>query len=265
MVARAHPHSRGENSSEAGDEKGSTGSSPLTRGKPRAEVRLDGLNGLIPTHAGKTRMIFRASALHTAHPHSRGENRAFDVLAVGRMGSSPLTRGKQGFLALVERGTGLIPTHAGKTMVSSVFIGRPWAHPHSRGENKRAELFDRALDGSSPLTRGKPVSAGRRVCSLGLIPTHAGKTAYARRRPPSPGAHPHSRGENSRVSASAPSGMGSSPLTRGKHAHPRRRQDLQGLIPTHAGKTASRLAWASRAAAHPHSRGENSVFRLARL
>ena len=80
-------------------------------------------------------MIFRASALHTAHPHSRGENRAFDVLAVGRMGSSPLTRGKQGFLALVERGTGLIPTHAGKTMVSSVFIGRPWAHPHSRGEN----------------------------------------------------------------------------------------------------------------------------------
>ena len=81
-------------SSEAGDEKGSTGSSPLTRGKPRAEVRLDGLNGLIPTHAGKTRMIFRASALHTAHPHSRGENRAFDVLAVGRMGSSPLTRGK---------------------------------------------------------------------------------------------------------------------------------------------------------------------------
>ena len=30
---RAHPRSRGENSSEAGDEKGSTGSSPLTRGK----------------------------------------------------------------------------------------------------------------------------------------------------------------------------------------------------------------------------------------
>ena len=53
--ASAHPRSRGENCRRAGSVGEGTGSSPLTRGKPR--LRRCGLDdgGLIPAHAGKTR------------------------------------------------------------------------------------------------------------------------------------------------------------------------------------------------------------------
>ena len=54
IQAGAHPRSRGENGSEAGDEKGSTGSSPLTRGKRRLRRGRAQRHGLIPAHAGKT-------------------------------------------------------------------------------------------------------------------------------------------------------------------------------------------------------------------
>ena len=51
---------------------------------------------------------------------------------------------------------------------------------------------------------------------------------------------------------------GSSPLTRGKHDESARARERAGLIPTHAGKTAPRLATKRARRAHPHSRGENS-------
>ena len=51
-----------------------TGSSPLTRGKHSdAQMRVD-LEGLIPTHAGKTNAAQRIDHADGAHPHSRGEN-----------------------------------------------------------------------------------------------------------------------------------------------------------------------------------------------
>ena len=92
-----------------------------------------------------------------------------------------------------------------------------------------------------------------------LIPTHAGKTPSRDSESPTNTAHPHSRGENARVSRRVPQALGSSPLTRGK---PRRwplRHRAQGLIPTHAGKTPQLRASARRTKAHPHSRGENGV------
>ena len=51
------------------------------------------------------------------------------------------------------------------------------------------------------------------------------------------GAHPHSRGENApgRLKKNAP--RGSSPLTRGKPDDVGEDLTVQGLIPTHAGKT----------------------------
>ena len=53
--------------------------------------------------------------------------------------------------------------------------GRP-AHPRSRGENAMSQGQITAEEGSSPLTRGKPVL---NVCAMlinRLIPAHAGKT-----------------------------------------------------------------------------------------
>ena len=92
------------------------------------------------------------------------------------------------------------------------------AHPRSRGENKRFHGRVPFCEGSSPLTRGKrgdPVEIG---IGGGLIPAHAGKTIRFLRRACTPGAHPRSRGENAVMARTVRSSMGSSPLTRGKHA-----------------------------------------------
>ena len=51
---RAHPRSRGENSQALAPAPTPGGSSPLTRGKLRAEDERPRREGLIPAHAGKT-------------------------------------------------------------------------------------------------------------------------------------------------------------------------------------------------------------------
>ena len=59
--ARAHPRSRGENSSAAHPARGSGGSSPLTRGKRARSGPSNQHLGLIPAHAGKTYFLSRRS------------------------------------------------------------------------------------------------------------------------------------------------------------------------------------------------------------
>ena len=133
------------------------------------------------------------------------------------------------------------------------------AHPHSRGENFLLSDGSKLTSGSSPLTRGKLDAARRVRADDGLIPTHAGKTCFRRRRGRGRRAHPHSRGENLANTAVAALNAGSSPLTRGKLILTFCVCVLLGLIPTHAGKTCDALLSALIIWAHPHSRGENSL------
>ena len=141
--------------------------------------------------------------------------------------------------ALTLDGLGLIPTHAGKTRPPKVSRSKPVAHPHSRGENAAPGVEYTVKDGSSPLTRGKRHHQPGLGSPRGLIPTHAGKTRVGAGRSRRPRAHPHSRGENRTMPAFSASTMGSSPLTRGKHAGEHCTEARPGLIPTHAGKTTS--------------------------
>ena len=92
----AHPHSRGENPRPAIRTATKPGSSPLTRGKLNDGFVCGGLQGLIPTHAGKTTACAQPSKTAWAHPHSRGENRDHAGRGPVLVGSSPLTRGKRG-------------------------------------------------------------------------------------------------------------------------------------------------------------------------
>ena len=182
--------------------------------------------GLIPTHAGKTLMVVIMVSFCGAHPHSRGENRAFDVLSVGRMGSSPLTRGK-----LIDSGVGggrggLIPAHAGKTSSFSWLLRRSAAHPHSRGENKRTNEIQSCSTGSSPLMQGKQSDGLVMAIHERLIPAHAGKPSSGSRRASGGRAHPRSCGENLKVSALPPATAGSSPLMRGKRGGRRKGQHV---------------------------------------
>ena len=192
-----------------------------------------------------------------AHPRSRGENGCLHRLGNSPTGSSPLTRGKLFIFRLSFCCFGLIPAHAGKTLMGYRPSMRPWAHPRSRGENFFAEPLAKTGAGSSPLTRGKLMWGMPDFFRHGLIPAHAGKTpihtrAYAYTR-----AHPRSRGENIDRSIISWNSSGSSPLTRGKLGGCLTSQHVDRLIPAHAGKTLKTPPTPFLTPAHPRSRGEN--------
>ena len=154
----------------------SAGSSPLTRGKLRAQDRSAHHLGLIPAHAGKTSVTADTTAGMWAHPRSRGENHGEHFGGGLVQGSSPLTRGKLKASPRRLGANGLIPAHAGKTTLWTATRSPVRAHPRSRGENLERRHSHKSCGGSSPLTRGKPCR--RRVSRPvgGLIPAHAGKT-----------------------------------------------------------------------------------------
>ena len=241
VPCRAHPRSRGEN---------------VLLSHHRKPPRR-----LIPAHAGKTYAAALARTWAAAHPRSRGEN-SLDLREVSLVpGSSPLTRGKLILPGDAEAELGLIPAHAGKTVVLRQLSGVSAAHPRSRGENASLALRGNAYWGSSPLTRGKPRHHRQNAHQRGLIPAHAGKTADITCIIASTTAHPRSRGENRRRPDKVPPAKGSSPLTRGKLNATPVYGDARGLIPAHAGKTPRAQTQTVPCRAHPRSRGENGPSR----
>ena len=213
------------------------GSSPLTRGKLCLEVGNLGHTRLIPAHAGKTVTASSRALALAAHPRSRGENPTSTPTYLRLAGSSPLTRGKHLLTLHAECPERLIPAHAGKTSSRRPIPSLPWAHPRSRGENRLVYWPTRTVMGSSPLTRGKRLSASLLTGRWRLIPAHAGKTPRLSRPPRKPRAHPRSRGENLAPRSPRADAAGSSPLTRGKpHREPGGNRTCR-LIPAHAGKT----------------------------
>ena len=255
---RAHPRSRGENTTAWVATNLNSGSSPLTRGKRRSGGGPGAQRGLIPAHAGKTRLSAWHPSRHWAHPRSRGENGGVGREGDKRHGSSPLTRGKPLRVRTTGNGQGLIPAHAGKTWAVSGPTGQRWAHPRSRGENRQGATVGRGAQGSSPLTRGKLARALHLEADRGLIPAHAGKTDAGAGCASAFGAHPRSRGENTERTKTMALNNGSSPLTRGKLASRLETHGASRLIPAHAGKTVLTSATVVPAWAHPRSRGENA-------
>ena len=258
VSGRAHPRSRGENGVLRNGRVKVTGSSPLTRGKRVSSAAVSGRRGLIPAHAGKTLPRLYQRRGTWAHPRSRGENVMLAVRCPRRPGSSPLTRGKPSPRLSPCQASGLIPAHAGKTLLRRPRFGHLGAHPRSRGENQPKWAGGGASSGSSPLTRGKLACAIACARAIGLIPAHAGKTDAE---PPvmlAVRAHPRSRGENCCTGAGSALKAGSSPLTRGKHLAGHVVISVDGLIPAHAGKTSRAARSPISPTAHPRSRGENA-------
>ena len=255
--SKAHPRSRGENFQSWVVSLPAPGSSPLTRGKRGGCNQAAVFVGLIPTHAGKTLRGRSPYQCPAAHPRSRGENPTLLITTPHVQGSSPLTRGKHRGGGLDLRDDGLIPTHAGKTPRSRRYGTSRWAHPHSRGENRKSLLPTASQYGSSPLTRGKRAGGVMPAGIGGLIPAHAGKTTAASTGRPTSRAHPRSRGENTEYACTISSSRGSSPLTRGKRVLQRDKRVQVGLIPAHAGKTSSMASKRPSTWDHTRSRGEN--------
>ena len=173
---RAHPHSRGENRTPAGNGLASSGSSPLTQGKRLFQVGGGAHCRLIPAHAGKTARWPCAWSSRWTHPRSRGENAFMPSPSLSSSGSSPLMQGKHKLAVQMLHVIWLIPAHTGKTSKSRTARRLGAAHPRSRGENESSRIKGKKLGGSSPLTRGKQDDADDDRERGRLIPAHAGKT-----------------------------------------------------------------------------------------
>ena len=256
--ATAHPRSRGENRLSDHWDPGPSGSSPLARGKRLRVLGGGGLGGLIPARAGKTGTPTSSPRGHAAHPRSRGENAEERSERAAHAGSSPLARGKLGFLRRRGRRCRLIPARAGKTPETHPRASPTSAHPRSRGENSLARLEIQSREGSSPLARGKLSLQAYYPLQGRLIPARAGKTPHADPPTRADQAHPRSRGENAGDTSTPALISGSSPLARGKPSSTRQARGTARLIPARAGKTSCRLGHLEGARAHPRSRGENT-------
>ena len=91
-------------------------------------------------------------------------------------GSSPLTRGAPRTKEAKHLQQGIIPAHAGSTSDSDVLGVEAPDHPRSRGEHYQDTPQRQVRAGSSPLTRGAPLSRHNGEASGGIIPAHAGST-----------------------------------------------------------------------------------------
>ena len=154
---------------------------------------------------------------------------------------------------------GLIPAHAGKTLSLGTRLTLVRAHPRACGENERAFAFLIYARGSSPRMRGKLEAPLHPKRDSRLIPAHAGKTERASPANHPPPAHPRACGENTSIFGVCSGGLGSSPRMRGKLPLGSPRRQCSGLIPAHAGKTATVSRTIALQWAHPRACGENAI------
>ena len=227
------------------------------RGKQRWIGENGPYGGLIPAHAGKTKLAARRCSVRWAHPRACGENQLQPWAAATPAGSSPRMRGKPGGHVTVVNIRGLIPAHAGKTGGRWSRQRQSGAHPRACGENPARQSNAPASPGSSPRMRGKRGSLSSSKRHAGLIPAHAGKTSTTSSPATSSAAHPRACGENSAPGHLMILTNGSSPRMRGKQTKEKSRNFNEGLIPAHAGKTDPRALECLKKRAHPRACGEN--------
>ena len=110
-----HPRVRGENSCDDGLWRAPPGTSPRARGKLRKRFRPETHRRNIPACAGKTCIHVQTRFWLGEHPRVRGENPRLSCPRLGRAGTSPRARGKQGGLRSRKSSIRNIPACAGKT------------------------------------------------------------------------------------------------------------------------------------------------------
>ena len=103
-------------------------------------------------------------------------------------------RGKPFHLCAQTSCDGLIPAHAGKTLLAELWPDAHPAHPRACGENYLDDAISHGQPGSSPRMRGKQRRRSIRLPGRGLIPAHAGKTTAKDIRDFASGAHPRACG-----------------------------------------------------------------------
>ena len=214
--------------------------------------------GIIPAHAGNTFSSESSRFSCGDHPRACGEHMYTPVCTSAWLGSSPRMRGTHTHAIISERVRGIIPAHAGNTMITAAAHPRCRDHPRACGEHQLSVHWSTSCVGSSPRMRGTRRLAGGAFHTVGIIPAHAGNTFGGLRILPRDRDHPRACGEHVKKSLEDSIRLGSSPRMRGTLGFCCAEVYHFGIIPAHAGNT--RKAWREGYAAgdHPRACGEHS-------
>ena len=207
-----HPRIRGERKLKSKDKEGTDGSSPHTRGTRRPKTPTVYRQRFIPAYAGNALSSGKKRSVLTVHPRIRGE-RGESQRGWNRWdGSSPHTRGTPENQHLLPR---FIPAYAGNASAPQQRGCPGSVHPRIRGERYPLPSTKRLKFGSSPHTRGTPISVECWPKSVRFIPAYAGNAINTAGVPQKGPVHPRIRGERLATLLQHSSCHGSSPHTRG--------------------------------------------------
>ena len=171
-----HPRIRGEHPYDEHCVSYRGGSSPHTRGARRPSSASHGSRRIIPAYAGSTCEASSKFPATADHPRIRGEHA--DQVAKTRFGrgSSPHTRGAPARPGVPASPGRIIPAYAGSTQAMATSTTTTKDHPRIRGEHSRRRCCSDASAGSSPHTRGAPVTPKVEKLLPRIIPAYAGST-----------------------------------------------------------------------------------------
>ena len=193
----------------------SMGSSPRMRGSRRAaRDNLEAI-GIIPAHAGLTRILRARRRRQRDHPRACGAHQIRPRHGNCLLGSSPRMRGSQLLFAFMVPRSGIIPAHAGLTKIARHLSQSSRDHPRACGAHRHAHAERRGDMGSSPRMRGSPRHGMAGMARRGIIPAHAGLTQKCSFTQSKKWDHPRACGAHLLKLKDVATMLGSSPRMRG--------------------------------------------------
>ncbi len=231
------------------------GSSPRMRGSLRYFFRAYRKQGIIPAHAGLTLECRILLASRRDHPRACGAHMLSTICSMMQKGSSPRMRGShyRNDRCLIREG--IIPAHAGLTVLALLDQRHFRDHPRACGAHGDCDNAEAVGPGSSPRMRGSPPLKSLLILLLRIIPAHAGLTVlrmcnvWMRRD------HPRACGAHWKHTEEVVNMEGSSPRMRGSPSCRRCQIRLAGIIPAHAGLTCRACRACGAARDHPRACG----------
>ena len=155
---------------------------------------------------------------------------------------------------------GIIPAHAGLTCRHPGSARGERDHPRACGAHVTMPPAANFGTGSSPRMRGSQDQYSIYRTNLGIIPAHAGLTESCSPSCSPSRDHPRACGAHYFRIGASPRGEGSSPRMRGSRERIRAPADYDGIIPAHAGLTASFFFLLRGSRDHPRACGAHQEY-----
>ena len=207
------------------------------RGSPVLMDAWEFGSGIIPAHAGLTLQVVRQLIDTWDHPRACGAHCTIIFSEIRYAGSSPRMRGSRKLMEIPLVDHGIIPAHAGLTLIPKHDRLCPWDHPRACGAHSSLKSRRTNTTGSSPRMRGSHLATCQYYIVRGIIPAHAGLTRIDITFNIMDWDHPRACGAHCNAFDLVRIHKGSSPRMRGSLPHAPMSFLQVGIIPAHAGLT----------------------------